>query len=144
MDLMVKQAEMKQFRRNMARGIINWKTDCILEPLFRQVQRVVLCRLLFWEGQTSVCNSVAVNSSPDFSRWQGALPQCLTLLTVGFPVARWSQKHALPFEVLIGKADLIFAGALSSSLCGVLPRAGRNTRKHSLRWAFSLLSPSHI
>lgn len=57
----------------MARGIINWKTDCILEPLFGQVQRVVLCRMLFWEGQTSVCNSVAVNSSPDFSPVAGSL-----------------------------------------------------------------------
>lgn len=74
----------------------------------------------------------------------GALPQCPALLTLGFPVAGLSQKHALLFEVIIGKADLLLAAALSSSLCGVLPRAVMNTRKHSLLLAFLLLSPSHI
>ena len=63
--------------------------------------------------------------------FQGALPQCPALLTVGFPVAESSQKHPLLFEVLIGKADFFLAGALSSSLCGVLPRAVIEHKKAS-------------
>lgn len=94
------------------------------------------------------CNSVVVKAALTAAQispqWQGALPQCPALLTLGFPVAGLSQKHARLFEVIIGEADLLLAAALSSSLCGVLPRAVMNTRKHSLLLAFLLLSPSHI
>lgn len=68
-------------------------------------------------------------AASDFPRWRAAWLQCPALLTVGFPVAGFSQKHPLLFEVLIGKADFILAAALSGSLCGVLPRAVTERKK---------------
>lgn len=94
----------------MGWGAINWKTETLnLGTSVRPGPRD--CATCFSGRVRQVsCNSVVVKAAltaPQISpQWQGALPQCPALLTLGFPVAGLSQKHALLFEVLIRKADL--------------------------------------